>query len=168
MKRYFFTEEEKKEFHRDAQERACFICEIASGEASFPVYMVYEDDVVVAFLDKYPTLYGRTLVAPREHRVDVTGDYTLKEYLAIHQRVHMIAEAIRIELDAERIYLMTFGSKQGNAHVHWHIAPLPVGVPYEQQQLFAVSWQNGNFELTDGENLDLCERIQKRIVMMKG
>ena len=27
---------------------------------------------------------------------------------------------------------------RANAHVHWHVAPLPPGVPYEQQQFRAV------------------------------
>jgi hypothetical protein len=32
---------------------------------------------------------------------------------------------------AERMYLYTFGSNQGNSHVHWHVVPLPPGVSYE-------------------------------------
>ena len=33
----------------------------------------------------------------------------------------------------ERLYLLSLGSHQGNAHVHWHIAPLPPGVPYAKR-----------------------------------
>jgi hypothetical protein len=39
--------------------------------------------------------------------------------------------------------VFTFGSNQGNAHVHWRIAPLPPGTPYEDQQGAAVGWQAG-------------------------
>jgi diadenosine tetraphosphate (Ap4A) HIT family hydrolase len=39
----------------------------------------------------------------------------------------------------ERLYVFSFGSNQGVAHVHWHLAPLPPGVPFEQQQFAAVT-----------------------------
>jgi diadenosine tetraphosphate (Ap4A) HIT family hydrolase len=32
------------------------------------------------------------------------------------------------------MYIFTFGSNEGNPHVHWHVVPLPPGVPYEDQQ----------------------------------
>jgi diadenosine tetraphosphate (Ap4A) HIT family hydrolase len=31
--------------------------------------------------------------------------------------------------------VLSLGSRQGNAHVHWHVVPLPPGVPYGDQQL---------------------------------
>ncbi|MFB7268619.1 hypothetical protein ACFCXH_41790, partial [Streptomyces nojiriensis] len=34
-------------------------------------------------------------------------------------------------------------SRQGNAHLHWHIAALPPGVPYEWQQFHALMTENG-------------------------
>jgi diadenosine tetraphosphate (Ap4A) HIT family hydrolase len=45
-----------------------------------------------------------------------------------------VAEAVRQEVGAERVYLLSFGSNQGHSHVHWHVAPLPSGVPYREQQ----------------------------------
>jgi diadenosine tetraphosphate (Ap4A) HIT family hydrolase len=53
--------------------------------------------------------------------------------LALQERLHRVAEAVREETQAERLYLLALGSNQGNAHVHWHIVPLPSGTPYEQQ-----------------------------------
>lgn len=38
----------------------------------------------------------------------------------------------------ERLYVYSFGSNQGVAHVHWHVAPLPPGVPFREQQFAAV------------------------------
>jgi len=35
----------------------------------------------------------------------------------------------------ERLYVLSLGSRQGNPHVHWHLVPLPPGVPYADQQL---------------------------------
>jgi diadenosine tetraphosphate (Ap4A) HIT family hydrolase len=47
-----------------------------------PQHVLHEDQTVVVFLNKYPVLYGYTLVAPRDHREQATGDYTLEKYLA--------------------------------------------------------------------------------------
>jgi len=37
--------------------------------------------------------------------------------------VHDVAEALKATLPTERVYLMSLGSHQGNAHVHWHVVP---------------------------------------------
>jgi diadenosine tetraphosphate (Ap4A) HIT family hydrolase len=163
-----FTQRDWQEFHQRAQTGPCFICEIIANNPEYPHYPVYKDDIAIAFLDKYPTLFGRTLVAPLQHREQVTGDFSIQEYLALQRRVYLIAEAIRQELNAERIYLMTFGSQQGNSHVHWHIAPLPPGVPYEKQQLHAVSGIDGILKMTENEWDELASRIRNRIIQLDG
>jgi diadenosine tetraphosphate (Ap4A) HIT family hydrolase len=127
----------------------------------YPTHIVYEDDVAIAFLDKYPSLYGHTLVAPREHREQVTGDFTTEEYLDLQRRVHRVAEAIRREVGAERVYLYSFGSNQGNSHVHWHIAPLPPGVPYRQQQLAAI--RQDPLRILEEDRASLAARIRQRM-----
>lgn len=66
---------------RRVQTGPCFICEIVAGNPDYPAHIVYEDDVAIAFLDKWPRLYGWTLVAPREHREQVTGDFSWKSIL---------------------------------------------------------------------------------------
>jgi len=76
--------------------------------------------------------YSGTLSLRRAlHVVDVTGDYKL--FRQVTDVVHEVAEALKKTLPTERVYLMSLGSHQGNAHVHWHVAPLPPGVPYERQ-----------------------------------
>ena len=165
--RYHFTQQDWQEFHHHAQTGPCFICKIIADNPEYPHYLVYKDDVAIAFLDKYPTLYGRTLVAPIEHREQVTGDYSIQEYLELQRRVYLVAEAIRQELGAERIYLMTFGSQQGNSHVHWHIAPLPPGVPYEKQQLHAISSRDGILRMTENEATELAKRFRYRISQLQ-
>jgi diadenosine tetraphosphate (Ap4A) HIT family hydrolase len=117
----------------------CFVCELLAGDPEFAHEMVYEDDFAIAFLNKYPALYGYVLVAPREHRERVTGDFTPDEYARLQGVVHRVGEAIRAVVPTERLYVLSLGSNQGNAHVHWHLAPLPPGVPFEQQQLAALN-----------------------------
>ena len=89
---------------------------------------------MIAFLDKYPRLYGWILVAPKEHREQVISDFSMEEYIYIQTIIYRIAKVVQEELGAERIYILSLGSNQGNSHVHWHIAPLPPGMPYTEQQ----------------------------------
>ena len=57
--------------------------------------MIYEDQTAVVFLGKYPVLYGYILVAPREHREQATGDFTLEEYLKLQRLIYHVGEALR-------------------------------------------------------------------------
>lgn len=148
-------------YHDRAQSGPCFICAIVSRAPEFPAHVIYEDDSAIAFLDKYPRVYGYALVAPRKHRTQVTGDFAVDEYLSLQQRVYRVAEAVREEVGAERIYLLSLGSNQGNAHVHWHVAPLPPGVPYREQQLRI--YLQGILRIPEEEMASLAARIGRRM-----
>ncbi len=68
------------------------------------------------------------------------------------------------EVGAERMYVMTLGSKQGNAHVHWHVVPLPPGVPYEEQQFAALMLERaGALRIPEKEKAALAARIAERL-----
>ena len=125
-------------YRRRTRSGPCFICKIVTRDPDFPTHhIVYEDATAIAFLNRYPTQYGYTLVTTKGHKERVTGDFSVEEYLSLQRLVHRVTEAVREEVGAERVYLYTFGSNQGNAYVHWHVVPLSRGVPYDQQQ-FAV------------------------------
>jgi hypothetical protein len=51
------------------------------------------------------------------------------------------------------------GSAQGNSHVHWHLAPLPPGVPFEEQQLAALDTDLA-LDLSEEELTALAARIR--------
>ena len=93
----------------------CFICEMVAG--CKPHHIIYEDDRSVVFLNKYPTLYGYTLVAPRDHREHVTSDFSMEEYLTVQKLIYAVAEAIKKVVPTERMYILSLGSQQGNSHV---------------------------------------------------
>lgn len=147
-----------------SQTGPCFICEIVNREPRYyEHHILYETAEAIVFLNKYPTLYGYTLVAPRKHVEQATGDFTLDGYLALQRLIYYVAEAIRQEVPTERIYILTLGSQQGNRHVHWHIAPLPPGVPYEEQQLEALMLEKGVLKLSDDEMSGLGSRIRQTL-----
>src|SRR5262245_18080545 len=139
----------------------CFVCAYLGGHPDYAHEPVYLDDEVVAFLSRYPTQFGYTIVAPRAHVVDVTGDYKL--FRRVTDVVHDVAEALKRTLPTERVYLMSLGSHQGNAHVHWHIVSLPPGVPYERQQIHAVMAENGVLEVTPEEQAGLAARVRSAL-----
>ena len=148
--------------HR-SQHGPCFICEIVAGNPEYRHHVIHEDDRAVVFLNKYPVLYGYTLVAPREHREHVTGDFMLDEYLALQRLIYRVAEALRQVVPTERMYILSLGSQQGNRHVHWHVAPLPPGVPYREQQLEALQIEKGVLRLSDAEMSSLARRIREAL-----
>lgn len=152
---------ELEEYARGARER-CFICAIAAGDDTRH-HVVYEDEGSIAFLNRFPTLAGQTIVAPRDHREQVTGDVSPEEYGAIQRVVYGVAEGVRAVLEPERVYILSLGSQAANAHVHWHVAPLPPGVPFEEQQLEALSWDHGILELSDADTAALADRLRLEI-----
>ena len=144
------------------QARPCFICEMIAGRLN-DNHIIYQDELCIAFLNKYPTLYGYALLAPIQHKEQVSGDFTLEEYLALQERIYRLAEAVRRSMAPERVYVLSLGSQQGNRHVHWHIAPLPPGVPFEQQQLEALSDRQGILDLSSQEMGTLAQLIRQNL-----
>jgi diadenosine tetraphosphate (Ap4A) HIT family hydrolase len=61
------------------------------------------------------------------------------------------------------VYILSLGSQAANAHVHWHVAPLPPGVPFEEQQFEALSWERGILDLSDADTAALAGRLRVEI-----
>jgi histidine triad (HIT) family protein len=65
----------------------CVFCAIAAGE--IPCFKVYEDDLVLAYLDINPFAEGHTLVIPKDHTTGLldTSPETLREMIVRVQKV---------------------------------------------------------------------------------
>jgi diadenosine tetraphosphate (Ap4A) HIT family hydrolase len=146
----------------DSSAGRCFICSIVAGERADHL-VVFRDDVCIAFLAKWPTLVGYTLVAPLDHRTDAVAGFTEPEYVELQRRVHRVGRAVSTAVPTERLYLLTLGSRQGNAHVHWHVAPLPPGVPYQEQQYAALRHENGYLDIPETDVADVARRIREQL-----
>ena len=101
----------------------CIFCAIAAGE--IPSFKVYEDDLVVAYLDINPFTKGHTLVIPKAHSQDLleTPDETLAAIIA---RVKKVAAHLKAALPCDGInILLNNGEAAGQTvrHVHFHIVP---------------------------------------------
>lgn len=101
----------------------CVFCAIAAGE--IPCFKIYEDELVLAFLDIGPFAKGHTLVIPKAHRAGLleTEDEMLAAVLA---RVKKIAAHLKATLPCKGFnILQNNGAEAGQTvmHLHFHIVP---------------------------------------------
>ena len=101
----------------------CIFCAIAAGE--IPSFKVYEDELVVAYLDINPFSEGHTLVIPKAHSEGLldTPDATLAEIVV---RVKKVAAHLKAALPCDGFnILQNNGEAAGQTvrHVHFHIVP---------------------------------------------
>ena len=102
---------------------SCIFCDILDGKRDG--HILYEDDLHIAFLDKYPIDVGHSLVIPRKHHEKIT-DMNPQDVGNVFSLVPKIASAI---LDATGADAFSLGQNNGRAakqiipHVHIHIIP---------------------------------------------
>ncbi len=101
----------------------CIFCAIAAGE--IPSFKVYEDDLVLAYLDINPFTRGHTLVIPKSHSEGLldTDEKTLAETIA---RVKKVAAHLKAVLPCDGFnILQNNGEAAGQTvkHIHFHIVP---------------------------------------------
>jgi diadenosine tetraphosphate (Ap4A) HIT family hydrolase len=140
---------------------ACFVCELVAGTPGYEHEVVWRDDTGMAFLARYPVAWGHLLVVPIEHREHVVGDFDAAEYAQLQGLVHRAGTALPAIVPTERLYVLSLGSQQGNRHVHWHLVPLPPGVPYEEQQTALFDVERGWLEFDPGDLADLAGSLRR-------
>ena len=101
----------------------CVFCAIAANE--IPSFKVYEDDLVLAYLDINPFSKGHTLVIPKEHSSGLldTPEETLAALVA---RVKKVASHLKATLPCDGFnILQNNGEAAGQTvmHIHFHIVP---------------------------------------------
>ena len=101
----------------------CIFCAIAAGE--IPSFKLYEDDLVLAYLDINPFTRGHALVIPKAHSEGLldTDEQTLGEVIA---RVKKVAAHLKAALPCDGFnILQNNGEAAGQTvkHLHFHIVP---------------------------------------------
>lgn len=79
----------------------CFICALVQREPGSHHEIVWEDAEHIAFLNRYPTLYGYTIVAPRRHLERIERDLDKDAYLRLQSVVYAVARALEAVVDCE-------------------------------------------------------------------
>jgi diadenosine tetraphosphate (Ap4A) HIT family hydrolase len=139
--------------------KACFVCELLDGNPEYPHHIAYRDETAVVFASRFPSVRGHLLVAPVRHLEHAVDDFPLDDYLALHRVIHVAGTALTRIIPTERLYVLSFGSQQANRHVHWHLAPLPPGLPYERQQAALFTPAAGHLRVPDHELAALAARV---------
>jgi histidine triad (HIT) family protein len=98
---------------------SCRFCQIASHAN----YIVFEDDLSIAFLDYKPLFIGHTILIPKAH-FETLADLP-KELLApFFANVQLLARAVEHAMSAEGSFIAINNRvSQSVPHLHVHIVP---------------------------------------------
>lgn len=100
----------------------CIFCKIINGD--IPCYKVYEDDVVLVFLDINPVSNGHMLIIPKKHFVDVT-DIESDVMLHIFEIAKDMKKLVQDKLGCEGVtFSQNNGICQEVKHYHLHVIPV--------------------------------------------
>lgn len=99
----------------------CLFCKIIEG--SIPSYKIYEDEVVLAFLDINPETNGHTLIIPKKHFKDM-DDIDLDTLNHIFKIAKKLKQVLTDKLNCDGLtFCQNNGCAQEVKHLHLHLIP---------------------------------------------
>jgi len=105
----------------------CVFCKIVAGQ--IPVTKVFEDSIILAFLDIGPVSDGHTLLVPKQH-FEKLHDCQPDLLSQVGSRLGKIAGAVVAAMDCDGYnVLCNNGRAAGQVveHLHFHIIPRNLG-----------------------------------------
>ena len=105
----------------------CIFCKMVAGQ--IPVARVYEDEIVLAFLDIGPISDGHTLVISKQH-FEKLHDCPAELLGQVASRLGRIAGAVAAAMNADGYNLLCNNGRVAGQlieHLHFHIVPRNVG-----------------------------------------
>lgn len=111
-----------------------------------PAVKVFEDDVVMAFMDIFPQSRGHTLVIPKHVEARNLLDLPESQVAPYMERVQKLARAVESALKPDGLIVTQFnGAPAGQTvfHLHMHLIPVFAG---EQRQRGHGSGKQANME----------------------
>jgi histidine triad (HIT) family protein len=97
----------------------CRFCEIAAHAG----YVVYEDELSLAFLDYRPLFVGHTLLIPKKH-YETLADVPVELIGPFFSTVQVLARAVEQAMEAEGTFVAINNRvSQSVPHLHVHIVP---------------------------------------------
>lgn len=99
----------------------CIFCEIANKK--IPSKVIYEDDVVISYLDINPDSNGHTLIIPKKHYTDLVDidDATLSHIMSVARNLKKLLED-KLNIDGLTL-IQNNGDVQEVKHYHLHLKP---------------------------------------------
>lgn len=99
----------------------CVFCDIANKE--LPTHTVYEDDIVIAFLDYDPINEGHVLLIPKTHYLDA-DEVPETELLHLMRISQKLVKAVKTVYHPDGYSIMQNGGKfNDTGHYHMHVFP---------------------------------------------
>ena len=108
-------------------EDECVFCKMVGGQ--IPVIKIYEDEVVLAFLDIGPVSDGHTLVIPKQH-FEKLHDCPAELLGRVSSRLGKIAEAVAAGMNSDGYNVLCNNGRSAGQlveHLHFHIIPRNTG-----------------------------------------
>ncbi len=105
----------------------CIFCKMVAGD--IPVIKLYENEIVLAFLDIYPVSDGHTLVIPKQH-FEKLHDCPPELLGEVGSRLGKIAGAVAAAMGSEGYNLLCNNGRAAGQvieHLHFHIIPRNAG-----------------------------------------
>lgn len=125
-------------------------------EGSVAADLVYDDEIVVAFLDRSPLFVGHTLVVPRSHVVTL-ADLPAADVGPFWRRVQYLSEQIPQVLGAEGTFVANNNVvSQTVPHLHVHVVPRRKG-----DGLRGFFWPRTKYG--DGESAATAARLRDQM-----
>ena len=133
----------------------CIFCKIVSGE--IPCIKIYEDQVVLAFLDIGPVSDGHTLVIPKEHfeKLALCPDQIVGK---VSSCLGKISTAVTSAMQADGYNVLCNNGRVAGQlvdHVHFHIIPRKKGDGVFDRWL-SYKYQEGQAETIAKK---ICEKL---------
>lgn len=132
----------------------CIFCDIVAKK--IPSDIVFEDDVVLAFLDIHPTNPGHTLVVPKQH-VATMAEASSELASALAARLPRLTRAVQAASKADGYNVNNNnGTAAGQvvSHLHLHIIPRFSNDGYQ-------AW--GHRSYADGEAAQVAAAIREAL-----
>jgi histidine triad (HIT) family protein len=103
---------------------ACIFCRIVAGEAD--ASLVYQDDLVTAFMDAHPVMPGHLLVVPNRHAsgLDELDEGAAGRMMVVGRRLAGALRRSGIPCDGINLMLAD-GTTAGQTVFHCHLHVLP-------------------------------------------
>lgn len=99
----------------------CIFCKIVNG--LIPCYKIYEDELVLAFLDINPDCMGHTLIIPKKHYQDLSTIDNV-ELMHILELAKSLMKDYSKKLNCDGFtFVQNNGDVQEVKHFHLHLKP---------------------------------------------
>lgn len=133
----------------------CIFCQIASGELKAVV--VYENDLLIAFLDTKPLFKGHVLLIPKQH-FETYADLPTELVHTFFLAGQVLTVAVQEAMESEGIFnAMNNIVSQSVPHLHLHIVPRKKG-----DGLKGFFWPRTTYT-SDEEMQDVASRIRAEL-----